>query len=69
MKNGLQVVRLNISAALSLRHMYDVTKISKRKLASYAVFLLREEFNKYINGESNIFGYSEEVYGVKSEND
>lgn len=62
MKNGMPVVRLNPQAAVSIKHMNTISKISKRRLASYAIHLLRQEFEKWIKGEPNVFGYEVEVY-------
>ena len=64
-KYGGEVTRLNQNARQKLQRMFDVTKIPKRSLASYAMFLLYEEFEKWLDGRETKFGYDVEVHPRK----
>ncbi len=60
-KYGGEVVRVNQNARTKLQQMCAVTKLTKRSLLSYAVYLLYEEFEKWRKGElESKFGYDEE---------
>lgn len=61
-KYGGEVVRVNQNARAKLQNMVDVTKLTKRSLLSYAVYLLYEEFEKWKQGQMDSkFGYDMEV--------
>jgi len=56
-----ELVRISPAAYTSLHKIFTVTKISKRKLLSYAVYLLDREFTKWISGDQSAeFGYQED---------
>lgn len=68
-KYGGEVVRVNQNARTKLQQMCDVTKLPKRSLLSYAVYLLYEEYEKWREGKiESRFGYDkEEVENAKTE--
>jgi 5-methylcytosine-specific restriction endonuclease McrBC regulatory subunit McrC len=60
-KYGREVIRVNQNARLALERMQSVSHISKRALASYAIALLHEEFEKWMQGnQESRFGYDVE---------
>lgn len=59
---GREVIRVNQNARTKLEQMHRVSQISKRSLASYAVALLFQEFEKWVQGNPETqFGYDVEV--------
>lgn len=60
---GGEIIRINQNARTKLEQMHKVTKISKRALGSFAMFLLFKEFEKWLAGDQNAeFGYDVEEY-------
>lgn len=61
-KNNAEVIRIQNSSARMLETMSDVTRVCKGRLASYAIWLLEIEFDKWKKGDPTTrFGYSHEM--------
>jgi hypothetical protein len=62
-KYGDEIIRINQNARAKLSRMNAATKFSKRSLASYAIYLLNEEFEKWLKCDQNTkFGYEYETF-------